>query len=522
MRWLSRFVTFAVILTVAGAAALLIRSRMPTTKVGQAFTTWALFRDGSRLASSSPVMIAGVHVGEVSRLSVEAGLARVDMRLVDDVDIPIDSWVTKRAESAFGDSYIEIVPTTGEAGAATERRLKSGEQLIHVIEGSSTDSVLRAIGRAMPKVDHALDTAHGFMLDARRWVSGPVVAGLSGAERWLDEGHVESPLGAAEHAMERVDKGTERAASAVADAKRSIPDGITSFDHSITNARKQMADLKTGLHDALDRTRTGLDDVDKPIQQVADVVEAVDEGRGDDFKGGLGRLINDGELGESLDDGTDTIASGTASFTKFRSWLGFHAEYNIFSHIPRYYVTAEIAAAHDNFVLVELEKSQLGARPGDSLTDVAGSNTFDRAQSIDDSVRFTLEYGKRFGGWFQLRGGIKDSNFGIGADALLLGHGKLKFSADFFGSFNPRPDLKLTAALEVFRSVYLLAGIDDVLNKGAYLPIETGSTTVPTTFEKLRYGRDYFLGATLQFTDADLTTLVRVYGALLVGLLSRK
>ena len=196
MRWLSRLVTFAVVLAVVVGAALLIRSRMPTTKVGQAFTTWALFRDGSRLAGGSPVMIAGVHVGEVSQLSVEAEFARVDMRLVDDVEIPIDSWVTKRAESAFGDSYIEIVPTTGEAGAATERRLKSGEQLIHVIEGVvDRQRAARASRARCRRSIAALDTAHDFMLDARRWVSGPVVAGLGDAERWLDEGHIESPLG---------------------------------------------------------------------------------------------------------------------------------------------------------------------------------------------------------------------------------------------------------------------------------------------------------------------------------------
>jgi hypothetical protein len=35
----------------------------------------------------------------------------------------------------------------------------------------------------------------------------------------------------------------------------------------------------------------------------------------------------------------------------------------------------------------------------------------------------------------------------------------------------------------------------------------------------VRYGRDYFIGAALHFDDADLSTLLRVYGALLVGLL---
>jgi hypothetical protein len=42
---------------------------------------------------------------------------------------------------------------------------------------------------------------------------------------------------------------------------------------------------------------------------------------------------------------------------------------------------------------------------------------------------------------------------------------------------------------------------------------------VPIQFDKVRFGRDYFLGAELHFDDADLSMLLRVYGALLVGLL---
>jgi hypothetical protein len=38
-------------------------------------------------------------------------------------------------------------------------------------------------------------------------------------------------------------------------------------------------------------------------------------------------------------------------------------------------------------------------------------------------------------------------------------------------------------------------------------------------FNKVRYGRDYFFGTTLVFSDADIAVLIRLYGALLVALL---
>src|SRR5205823_623483 len=155
-----------------------LRAKMPAQSVGQHFTAWALFRDASRLAPGSPVMIAGVRIGEVTTMSVAGDLARIDMRLRNDTDIPVDSWITKRAESAFGDSYLEIIPGGTDEVASTTPRLHSGERIVHVQEGGSTDTVLRAIARAMPKIDSALGTVHDYMLSGRQWSNGTLEEGI--------------------------------------------------------------------------------------------------------------------------------------------------------------------------------------------------------------------------------------------------------------------------------------------------------------------------------------------------------
>src|SRR5277367_3304642 len=108
----------AVIAIVVGGSVMLLRSKMPATSVGGGCTAWALFRDASRLAVGSPVKIAGVQVGEITKLTVSgADFARVDLQLQDGLDLPEEAWITKLAESAFGDSYLEIIPTVAEAGA---------------------------------------------------------------------------------------------------------------------------------------------------------------------------------------------------------------------------------------------------------------------------------------------------------------------------------------------------------------------------------------------------------------------
>jgi phospholipid/cholesterol/gamma-HCH transport system substrate-binding protein len=513
VRWLTRAVSVVVFVAVAAALLLLIRSKMPATHIGQGFRAWALFRDGSRLATGSPVMIAGVRVGEVTSLGIVDGLARLDMKLVDDVHIPEDSWITKKAESAFGDSYLEILPTGGDEGAPNARMLKSGERITHVIEGSSTDSALRAMAQTMPKIDNGLNAMHDVALNGRDWVHGTLEERVGDVDHWLDEGHLDKPLATADHAMERFETGTTRAADAVAHAD--VNGTFDTIDKAVASARKQMANLKTGLHDGLASARDGMDRIDPQIAQAQDVMAAINEGSGADWKGTLGRLVNKPQLADDIEDATDSLKESTASFARFKSYLGLRAEYNIFSNIPRVYLTAEIRSRSDKFYLVELEKGGLGSIPSDQLSDVPGTGEFTRYQQIRDELRFTAQFGKQFG-WFQIRGGIKESTFGAGFDIL---SGRLKISTDVFGAYDRTPRLKVTAAYEVLRHAYIIAGIDDMLNKPGYLPIITGNTDVPKQFDKIRYGRDYFLGGTLYFTDEDLSTLIRVYGALLVSLL---
>jgi phospholipid/cholesterol/gamma-HCH transport system substrate-binding protein len=513
VRWLSGVVTLFAVAVVVFLAYAVLRANMPETHIGQHFTAFARFRDGSRLAQGSPVMIAGVRIGEVSQMSLEGDFARVDLALRDDTKVPSDSWITKRAESAFGDSYLELIPSGNEAVP----KLKSGDQITHVIEGGSTDSVLRSIARTMPRVDQGLDTIHEFALDGRKWSEGQLEDALIGADRWVAAGHIEAPIDAADRAMIRLEDGTTRAAQSVADAKPKVGKTLARVDDAITRARRQMADIKNGIHDGLAGARDGMDRIDPTLQQMSDIVEAVNEGRGDDYKGKLGRLVNNGDLADDIEDITGAVESGAHSLTPFRSWLGIRVEWDIFSGEPNYYVTAQLESHNDRFYYIELEKGEGGGIPSDQLHDVAQQGIFNRSITLEEQLRVTAQIGKRFG-WLQLRGGLKESEFGIGAD-VLLGGGALKLSFDAYtDAFFNVPDLKIAAAYEVLHSLFIVAGVTDALTHPGELPIELGNSPEPTYFSSVRYGRDYFLGATLHFTDADITNMARIYGNLLTRL----
>ncbi|HEY6178218.1 MAG TPA: MlaD family protein, partial [Kofleriaceae bacterium] len=81
MRWLTRLTRIAVIAIVVGGLALLIRTSMPHGPTGGGFHTYVKFRDGARLAAGSAVVIAGVQVGVIEKLTIEGDFARIDLRL---------------------------------------------------------------------------------------------------------------------------------------------------------------------------------------------------------------------------------------------------------------------------------------------------------------------------------------------------------------------------------------------------------------------------------------------------------
>ena len=517
MRWLSRLVTVATLVAVAGAAGLWVKSRMPSNELGGRFRTHALFRDGSRLQVGSPVVIAGVRIGDVTGISIQGRFARIDMRLIDGIDLPVDSFVTRRADSLFGDSYVEIIPGTADVGAGNTRTLKSGDAIPHVEEGASTDAMLRGIETALPRIDNALETVHGFLRGSRQWVQGPMDDKLVAASDWLGEGHIESPLSATDRALERVEAATARAADALAGVAPEALRSMRRFDDAVTGARVELADARDRLLVAMADTREGLDAIDPAVAQMTEVMTALDRGETDDWRGTLGRLASDPGLHESMEEAVRSTEEGVHSFNRFKSWLGARVELGAFSRAFRFYAIAEIRSRNDKFYLVELERSSLGGVPADTLSDIAGTTDYTRRIEIRDQLRFTAQFGKQMR-FLQIRGGLKDSTFGIGADALLY-DGRLRVSTDVFGSFQRTPRLKIAAAFAVFRSIYVMAGIDDALNEPGYLPIVQESTPVPVNFREVRYGRDYFVGAMLRFDDADLSALLRVYGALLVGLL---
>ena len=240
----------------------------------------------------------------------------------------------------------------------------------------------------------------------------------------------------------------------------------------------------------------------------------------DEDKGTLGRLVNDPAIADNVEEITDDAKGFLGTLFGLKAYVGLRSEYNVFAGLARHYITVELHTRPDKFYLIELEKGPRGAYPDVTLSfdPTVDPNHWIRKTVIEDKIRFTFQFAKRFS-WLTLRYGLKESTGGIGADADLNWFDRdLRFSADLFdASFDQYPRIKLTAAFEVFRHLYVLGGVDELLNSPDTLQIVKGTSSVPIQFDSFRFGRDVFLGGMLRFNDEDLAALLTVGGSAIAG-----
>ena len=98
---------------IAGLAAIVYLAlnlgEMPFLSQTSTYTIEAEFENVSGVKAGAPVQVAGVNVGQVSKLELnEERLAQLTLRLDKELRIPLDSIVSVKSQGIIGDKYIQI------------------------------------------------------------------------------------------------------------------------------------------------------------------------------------------------------------------------------------------------------------------------------------------------------------------------------------------------------------------------------------------------------------------------------
>jgi len=492
---------------------------------GDNYLLWARFRDASGLPVGSKVVVAGLPVGEINSLSIEGRYARIKFRLRGDVPVYSNGVVFKKATSLLGEYYLEIDPGEPETQLADgskerHRLLKDGEQVPNVVEATSTDQLLRRIEETLPNVDEVLKSVRDLAEEVRQIVNGPVKSIATRVDTLVQKESetVSSILAKADRSMDRIDQITQDIRAITGGADQRIDKILDNLDQASAEAKNLVTSARNEVEVTGKAVRDKLDQVDAVVANAESITRKIDQDQGT-----LGRLVNDPAIADNVEQITDDAKGFLGTLFNLQTYVGLRSEFNVFSKLARHYVQVELHTRPDKYYLIEVVQEPRGNYPEVTLeydpTDPNSANgEWIRRATIRDEVRFSFQFAKRFD-WLTLRYGIKESTGGIGADAdFRWWNRSLRIQLDAFdATFDQLPRVKVSAALEVFRYIYVIGGIDEALNPPDKLQIVKGNTDVPIQFEELRFGRDAFFGAMLRFNDEDLAALLTVGGSALAG-----
>ncbi len=485
---------------------------------------WAQLRDASGMPVGSRVVVAGLPIGEITKLTIDGRYARVTFKVRGDVPMWTSAVVFKKATSLLGDHYLSIDPgtpeTTDPTGAVVEnQRLKDGDQIVRVVEATSPDQLLRRIEQSLPNVDDVLLSVKSLSDDMRRVVNGPIASVASKVDALVDRESktVSDILERADRSMQRIEAITADIRALTGTADDRVLKILDNLEAASAEAKVLVATAKDEVSQTGDKLRAKLDLVDQVVANTESITRKIDEDQGT-----LGRLVNDPTIADNVEAITTDAKGFLGTLFGLQSYVGLRSEYNIAAGLARHYVSIELHTRPDKFYLIELERGPRGDYPDVTLeldpTMNGGTDVWVRRAVIADKMRFTFQFAKRFG-WLTLRYGIKESTGGVGADMeARWWDRRLRLSVDAYdATFDRFPRVKLAAAVELFRGIYVLGGVDELLNAPDTLRIETGATDVPNAFEKFHFGRDFFVGGLIQFNDRDLAALLAIGGSALGG-----
>lgn len=480
---------------------------------GEDYHLVAYFSDATALVEKSRVQIAGIVIGHIAErkfvdtpprpeLIREKRFARVTVALPLDAPVYENAAIYKKTASLLGEFYLEIDPGTARdpGTGKANRKLKAGEEIRQVVGAVTSDDILR-------RVDDTLPMLKAIAEDIRELTKpeGPLPSIARNLNETISENkgtlrNVMANLEAITGDVRNVTQGADKDVRVIIDDVKSI----TSAIRQLVGTGDEEVRATTGkVKQTLDKLSMAIDKLDVALGNVADITGGVKRGEGN-----LGRLVKDEALIDSVERTAEDTGELIRGITRLQTIVGLRTEYNILANTVKAYVAVQLQPRPDKFFLIEMVQDPRGSRQvTQSLETSTDPNrpprVFTETVTVEEKLRFTFMFGKRLnfsrGFASTLRFGIKESTGGMGADVHLF-RGQLEIQNDIFDPVANRfPRVKSLFAYEFFKHMYIVGGVDDILNERAQLGAGGG--------------RDYFAGGQLRFNDEDLRGMLFVGGA---------
>ncbi|HEY3359544.1 MAG TPA: hypothetical protein VGQ83_40215 [Polyangia bacterium] len=478
---------------------------------------WALFRDATGLVDKSNVQIAGLNAGEITKRGVQmrtwtdaAGvihqqaMARIDFRMLRKYGPIWDNAVVfKKQSSLLGGFYLEIDPgspqSPGPGGVPKPNPvIPDGGEIKNVQEVTS-------IGDIMSQINDLVPILKGIMEDVRGMTAGPIKQSAERVQQILDQNaevlhHLIANIDKISGDVQAMTGRSREDVVATIHNLRTITESVKAFVGGGAGGADGgvLATTASQVNTTLAKLSSAIDKLDRTLGNTAAMTDTARQGQ-------LAENIT--KAAENIEEITSDAGGFIRDLTKLKTIVSLREEFNFNAQTLKTYLGIEIRPRPDKYYLLEVIDDPRGyVRRTRTITDSTDPNkpprTVEDKTEISESFRFSFQFGKRLD-WLGLRFGIIESTGGVGSD-VYLNKDRFIISANLFDfKSNVLPRFKVAAAWEFFRYLYVVGGVDDMLNEDSRKG--TGG------------GRDYFVGAQLRFNDEDLKSLLLVGGSAISG-----
>jgi phospholipid/cholesterol/gamma-HCH transport system substrate-binding protein len=475
----------------------------------------AFFDDATGLSWKSRLQIAGIQVGEVDRISLQGGRARLDLRVKKEVDLRVDACVTKRFPSALlPDALLDAVP--GGPQAPSLRDLPEEQREVRCVREAPS---VQKLVESLQKISADVEVVSGELRDTVGGSQGSIrqiIENLARISQNLDRA-VSDNVGKIDSILDNADEfsGTLREVAArdkeryhaiavnVEQASARLVEVLASMQE-IVGQGSTREDLKQSMASA----RSALEKLNRSLEDVQKATTMVVEGRGI-----AGRLIADEQLGDKFSRGIDALSGYVDRLDKLQLQVDLRSEWLLNQSGAKVYAGLRVLPRPDKYYLFEIVSDPRSASTSIVTETVTGGpvggptvTTRTTRQVEEEKLRFSIEFARRYGP-ATFRIGVIESSGGVGADLHLLDD-SLQLSLNLYQFARPDvdwPRTKVWANYRFLRFFYASAGLDDVLNNFRQRS-QAG--------EKLFViGRDVFFGGGVTFTDEDLKILFLSLGS---------
>jgi phospholipid/cholesterol/gamma-HCH transport system substrate-binding protein len=420
---MAEFKVGALVFTVAVLIGVMSMRVSDDPTVGGAKTFWFLTPNANGLVRQSAVKMAGIPVGIIKDIKLQAGIARIEITVREEVDIRKSAVAEIKANGILGDKYVEISP-----GSLEDAVLEKGGQIIIISDKGSLDSM-------MTKVSEIADSL------------GSVAKSLKEA--------VEHD-GTNKHILGRIVQNIDRVAG---DLAQMTGENKTKIREIVDEVKSIAQNIDSTLSDKNSGFKVSWARLDRALKNIDEITAKINEG-----KGTIGKLVNDDKTIEEINTAVEGINGFLDSSNKLSTALDFHSEYLGGRDAWKSYVGLKVQPGLDRFYLIQIIDDPSGVKDStNTVSTVKGGATteVDETKTYKNKIKLSAQFAKNFYD-FTVRGGLIENSGGVGFDVQFWKR-KFLFSMDAyeFSNMNVRANLKYN----IYKGVYVTGGVSDVLNK---------------------------------------------------------